>query len=253
MRRDNLTEVSPKAESKGRLGMLTVMCFRNPVLGFACALLLTGASGCGLAQGPAPASSATPLPVASSPPSPTLSPPGRQASEADLPKIVLQPSQMVPFQIASRPDLTGPFHASDVADSSESSELTTLGLVSGYRLTAGNPGGSGVYVLQVVTEVFPWSGAAEAALAYYAPRYAQRGYNTMLSCRNPSPCFEQSGNNVVVVSNLANGSTARATAIGWTRSNLLMIVQAGGDSSATPSMVEDLAGRVEANAQSVLS
>jgi len=203
-------------------------------------------------------SEATATPAVTSTPASSAVAPSATATAGDktyraseLPAIALSESQMVGWQTATRPDLTGPFMAATNTNPQENPAPAT-GLQAGYRQTIGDPGAPGVNTVRTILELFDSPAVTRAALAATVKGYEGAGYTQLVdpSALGLGPeTAARSGSNVPVAPQFAQGNVKQGIVVLWRSGNLLLIQVDGGDSGVTLDTAARWIGPVNASAR----
>jgi hypothetical protein len=215
----------------------------------------TSVSACGLGSPMAQASPSDGGAAAVSPARTAVPTPTAAAEKtyrvADLPAIVLKPSQMSGWQTATRADLTGPFTATTNTNPQENPQ-PVASFRAGYRQTIGDPGGRGVNTVHTALELFDDASSAYVAVLATVASYAAAGYTQQLDISSLGlgpDATGRSGVDVAIAPQFAQGSVKKGMAFIWRSGNLLVIQVDGGDSAATPLEATKWVESVEANVQ----
>jgi hypothetical protein len=169
-------------------------------------------------------------------PSPAEKPrPEKTYVVADLPAIVLTPSQVAGWPTATRTDLTGPFTPTTNTSSQENPQPVASAR-AGYRQTIANPGGPGVNTVRTILELFDNASSAQAASSTTVRAYEKLGYTQRIdiaALQLAPDAVARSGTNVPIAPQSEKGSAKQATVFVWRSGNLLLIQVVAGDSGVT--------------------
>jgi hypothetical protein len=209
-------------------------------------MLILGACGRAPDSGSLPTDSPT---VTDMSPSPSLIPsPTAFYGRGDLEAVMPTAVQTGGWQTATRSDLSGPYTPTSNTNSAERPTVSNAGFEAGQRLTIGMPGAPGIDVVRVSAEVYQSSELAASALIYYQSSFATLGYSTGASAGSlPSSAWALMASDGFIAPQFAMGTAPIVFAFGWRIQNLVVVVRAGGDPSATNAQALEWAALVNSN------
>jgi len=148
------------------------------------------------------------------------------------------------FQLATRQDLTGPFSPGQNMPANERPQVPISGLSAGFRQTLGSPGVPGAQLKFTEALAYATPSDAAAAAALYVRGFQDLGYTSRANADGlPEGTIAARGQSVPV----AQTPASLAFVYVWSLSNLVMVLEVGGDRNLQEADALALARIITAN------